>query len=80
MRPADRPILEFLAAKRAHYPAIVANRTGMHVPYVERRCRELAARGLVETVSDEVVYRITADGKRVLDGSLDPATLPRTDE
>lgn len=62
MRPGDRAILRFLATEGAEYPAIVANRTGMHVPRVEERCEVLAERGLTEAVSDEVVYRITEDG------------------
>jgi hypothetical protein len=46
MRPGDRPILRFLAAEGPEYPAIVANRTGMHAPRVEERCEALAERGL----------------------------------
>jgi hypothetical protein len=66
-RPADRVILSFLADQRAEYPAIVANRTGMHTPHVEQRCEELADRGLLEAVSGEVVYRVTEAGQRAVD-------------
>lgn len=67
MRPADEAILRFLSRERAEYPAIIANRTGMHTPYVERRCRALVDHGLIEPVSQEVVYRITARGRSHLD-------------
>lgn len=62
IRPADRQILEFLSDTRADYPALVASRLGIHTPYVERRCEVLAEHGLIEAVSEEVVYRITARG------------------
>jgi hypothetical protein len=66
-RPADTVILEFLADRDAEYPAIVANRIGMHAPYVESRFRELDERGLVEPISGEVVYRLTERGERALE-------------
>lgn len=66
-RPADRAILEFLVDQRAEYPAIVANRTGMHTTHVEKRCAELAERGLLEAVSGEIVYRVTDAGRRAVD-------------
>lgn len=62
VRPADRQILEFLADRRADYPALIASRIGVHVPYVERRCEALADGGLLEAVTEEVVYRITDAG------------------
>jgi hypothetical protein len=71
-RPADRNILEFLDDRGAEYPAIVANRIGMHAPYVETRCVELAERGLLEAVSGEVVYRITEAGKRACESGALP--------
>lgn len=64
MRPGDEAILQFLDEADAEYPAIVANRTGIHTPYVERRCDVLAERGLLEQVTGEVVYRITDEGRR----------------
>ncbi|MFB6138099.1 MAG: helix-turn-helix domain-containing protein [Halobacteriaceae archaeon] len=66
LRPADETILAALAASRAEYPAILAAETGLHVPYVRRRCDALAESGLVEQVSDEVVYRLTDAGERAL--------------
>lgn len=71
-RPADPTILGFLSTNEPEYPAIIANRIGMHAPYVEARCRELAERGLVEPVSGEVVYRLTERGERALDGGVLP--------
>lgn len=66
LRVADESILACLDESRAEYPAIVANRTGLHVPYVRRRCDWLAGEGLLERVSDEVVYRITDDGREAV--------------
>lgn len=65
-QPADRAILEFLADQRMEYPAIIANRTGIHTPKVEQRCEILANRGLIEAVSGEIVYRLTDDGECAL--------------
>lgn len=67
MRTADRQILEFLATHRADYPALVASRLGIHTPYVERRCTVLAEQGMIEAVSEEVVYRITDRGLQYLE-------------
>ena len=66
MRPADERILRQLCEERPDYLALVANRLGMHVRYVERRCGVLVDRGLVEPVSGEVVYRTTERGEQVL--------------
>jgi hypothetical protein len=71
-RPADVAILTFLAGHSAEYPAIVANRIGMHAPHVEARFEVLAERDLVEPVTGEVVYRITERGQRALDGGALP--------
>lgn len=65
LRVVDAAILEFLADGRVEYAAIIANRVGAHTPYVERRCRALADRGLVEPVTGEVVFRVTAEGREV---------------
>lgn len=70
MRPADESILQFLREERAQYPAIIANRLGMHTPFVEDRCEILAEYGLVEPATGEVVYRVTEDGRAYLDGSV----------
>lgn len=71
-RPGDEALLEFLASQHAEYPAIVANRTGMHLAHVERRFDAFATRGLVEPVTGEVVYRITEDGEQYLDTGVLP--------
>ena len=67
MHPGDEAILRFLRSQRVEYPSIIANRTGMHAPYVERRLEQLADQELAEPVSGEVVYRITEDGRSFLD-------------
>ncbi|MFW6320685.1 MAG: DUF2250 domain-containing protein [Halohasta sp.] len=63
LSPADRRILRYLSASGADYPALIAANTGLHVPLVEQRCHVLAAAGLLEPVSDEVIYRLTDDGR-----------------
>lgn len=73
MRTADRQILEFLATRRTDYPALIASRLGIHTPYVERRCAVLAEQGMLEAVTEEVVYRITEDGRAYLE--THPETL-----
>jgi DNA-binding MarR family transcriptional regulator len=62
---ADRRILQYLSSAGADYPALIASNTGLHIPLVERRCDALEAAGLVELVSDEVLYRLTAYGRTV---------------
>ena len=64
MRPADEEILRALRDQRPDYLALVANRLGMHLGYVERRCAVLVEEGLVEAVSAEAVYRTTELGQR----------------
>lgn len=62
---ADRRILRYLARETVEYPALIASNTGLHIPLVERRCRSLAADGLLEAVSEEAVYRLTDRGRAV---------------
>lgn len=75
MGPADEEILRELHEQRPDYLPLVANRLGMHLGYVERRCDELVERGLIEAVSGETVYRTTALGRRYLAGEVDATTL-----
>jgi DNA-binding IclR family transcriptional regulator len=75
MRPADEEILRALRDQRPDYLALVANRLGMHLGYVERRCAVLVEEGLVEPVSAEAVYRTTELGQRYLAGEVDDTTL-----
>jgi len=67
VRPADRQILERLHGCHTDYPALIASRLGIHTPYVERRCAVLEEHGLIEAVSEEVVYRITDRGEEYLE-------------
>lgn len=75
MRPADEDILRELHEERPDYLALVANRLGMHLGYVERRCDVLVDRGLVEAVSRETVYRTTELGRQYLSGEVDETAL-----
>jgi len=66
LRSADRAILRFLRDRPPQYAAIIAQRTGLHTPYAERRCEALVATGHLEPVTGEVIYRITARGQEAL--------------
>lgn len=58
----DERVLRYLLESGADYPALIAGNTGLHVAHVERRLETLTESGLVEPVSDEVVYRVTERG------------------
>lgn len=75
MRPADEQILRQLREEQPEYLALVANRLGMHLRCVERRCAVLVENDLVEQVSEEVVYRTTELGERYLAGDVDGSSL-----
>ena len=75
MRAADEDILRHLREERPDYLALVANRLGMHLGYVERRTEVLVEHGLVEQVSEEVVYRTTELGEQYLAGEIDDSSL-----
>jgi predicted ArsR family transcriptional regulator len=74
--PADERILEFFGEHSPEYVPIVANRLGIHVRYAERRVELLVERGLLEPVSNEVIYTTTEAGDRVLaeDAAIGSAT------
>ncbi len=63
---SDERVLSYLVRNGADYPALIAGHTGLHVSYVERRIEVLAESGLIEAVSGETVYRITAAGRDVV--------------
>lgn len=75
MRAADEEILRELCEERPDYLPLIANRLGMHLGYVERRCSVLVEHGLVEAVTGEVVYRTTERGEQFLAGEIDAAAL-----
>jgi DNA-binding Lrp family transcriptional regulator len=66
MRPVDIDILAALQRTQPEYIPILANRLGMHLPYVERRCELLVDHELIKAVTGEVVYRLTSDGESLL--------------
>ncbi len=63
---ADHRILQYLRGG-PEYPALLASHTGLHIPLVERRCKRLEAIGLLEPVSNEVIYRLTDRGRQITD-------------
>ena len=70
LHAADRAILDELLRAQPDYIPLVANRLGMHLSYVETRCDRLVEFGLIETVTNEVVYAITERGEAYLAGEL----------
>jgi predicted transcriptional regulator len=76
MQPADERILRQLRDERPDYLALVANRLGMHLRYVERRCAVLVEHELVEPVTGEVVYRTTERGEQFLAEEAELETEP----
>jgi predicted transcriptional regulator len=78
MTTADETILRDLRAEQPDYAPLVASRLGMLPDYVADRCQQLVENGLIEPVSDEVVYRVTTRGERYLDGDLDHSDVEST--
>lgn len=74
MSPADERILSYLIEHPPDYVPIVASRLGMHLAYVERRIEALVELGLVQPVSEEVIYTITDRGELYLVD--EPPTAP----
>jgi hypothetical protein len=80
--PADERILEFFGEHPPEYVPIVANRLGIQVRYAEHRVAVLVEKGLLEPVSNEVVYTTTEAGDRTLaeDGAAGLAVAEATDD
>lgn len=66
LRPVDEQILEYLREHPPEYVPLVANRLGVHLGYAERRFAVLVDHGLVQPVTNEVIYGLTERGERVL--------------
>jgi len=77
LRPTDVAILDHLAEHGLDYPEVIAATHPAGTDRTARRADTLASRGLIESVSPEVVYRVTAHGERRLaayrDGSIGAA-------
>ena len=74
MNPGDDAILEAISEGGTERLAFVASGRGLHLEYVEDRCRDLETHGMVERI-DSGVYRLTERGERYLDGEAPrPAT------
>lgn len=76
MVPSDDPILEFVEHVGEVTPAVIARNLDLHRKYVNRRVRELAEWGLLESTGDGF-YTITEAGRGYLAGELDAAGLSR---
>lgn len=69
LRPVDRRILNQMAEHEPEYVPLVANRLGLPLGYAERRCERLIEAGLLEPVTNEVVYRPTEEAQQILQAS-----------
>lgn len=77
--PVDVVVLRHLADAHIDYPTCIAVHRGVDRRSVERRCEALADDDLVEPISPEVVYRITAAGRRALESARTEASERRDD-
>jgi DNA-binding Lrp family transcriptional regulator len=66
LRPVDRRILQQLDEHGPEYVPLVATRLGLPLGYAERRFERLAEAGLLEPVTNEVVYHPTDEGRQYL--------------
>jgi len=66
LRSVDVSILEYLERHPPEYVPLVANRLGVHLGYAEDRFALLVEEGMVRPVTNESIYTITDDGRRVL--------------
>ena len=75
MTSLDDRILEFLHENKPTTPTKMTSKVSL--PYsrqhVDRRCKKLAEKGLVESLGNGV-YMITDDGEAYLDGRLNTET------
>lgn len=70
MTQADERVLEFLQEKNIiASPAVIAANIDYTGEYISRRCRKLAAAGLIQRV-DASNYRLTELGRQFLDGDI----------
>ncbi|PSQ02968.1 DUF2250 domain-containing protein [Halobacteriales archaeon QS_4_69_31] len=67
LRPGDVAILEYLIEAGSDYVPLVASNLGLYLGYAERRCAALESHGCIEPVSQEVVYRVTDRGERLVE-------------
>ncbi len=71
MTQADERVLEFLHEKDiVASPSVIAANIDYTQEYISRRCRKLTDAGPLQR-ADASNYRITALGKRFLDGDVD---------
>jgi predicted transcriptional regulator len=66
LRSVDVSILEYLERHPPEYVPLVANRLGVHLGYAEDRFALLVEEGMVRPVTNESIYTITEDGRRLL--------------
>ena len=73
MEPNDGDILATLSRTGPEYGPVIAYQLDMDNTQFERYCERLAANGVLERVSEEPLYRLTARGQRLVDRSPESA-------
>ncbi|WP_418285861.1 DUF2250 domain-containing protein [Halorubrum sp. DTA46] len=63
---SDERVLAYLDDVGTDYPAFIAGNTGLYADHVESRLSVLESTELVERVTGEEVYRVTAVGRDAL--------------
>ncbi|WP_458188450.1 hypothetical protein [Haladaptatus sp. NG-WS-4] len=72
MRPVDIDILLALRRTQPEYIPLLANRLGLHLAYVERRCELLTDHKFMTAMTGEAVYQLTSDGETLLKAESPP--------
>lgn len=82
--PAERSaiagddVLAVLARSGPEHGPVIAHELDVSAEQVRRRCRELAAAGAVERVTEEPLYRLTERGARTLTAARGAERRPAT--
>lgn len=66
LHPVDEQLLGTLAGEGIEYVPVLAATIGVAPTFADQRVERLVDQGLVEPVSPEPVFRVTADGHEVL--------------
>jgi len=79
MHPVDEQLLATLRERRLEYPSVVGATVGVHPAFAAQRFERLQEQDLVEGVTPETVYRVTARGDRLLEDDARTA-VPASDD
>lgn len=72
----DAAILATFRIDPVQYSALIASRSGLHIPSAKQRCLMLVTYGLLERDNNEVASRLTADGRHYLSRTASTTVRP----